>query len=328
LLLDLMTEEGIMGRSYIFCYLPMVAIALRGLLDQMLALVKGDEVVPYVLGRKLAGHFRLVGSGGIISMALAALDMAFWDSIAVAAGVPLSILLGGTPVGIQGYNSNGLGMMPAAAAADEAEELLAGGFRAIKLRLGHPTAEKDVEVTRAVRQRVPSRIHLMVDYNQALTPAEAVYRGRLLDQESIYWIEEPIRHDDYLANAAVARELKTPVQLGENLEGLLAVTKAISAQATDYLMFDVQRVGGVTGWLQAISVAAAARIEVSSHLYPEISVHLLSITPTCHWLEYVDWASPILIEPLRVVDGLVVPLDAPGIGLRWNYDAVARYRIS
>src|SRR3546814_4552759 len=81
-------------------------------------------------------------------------------------------------------------------AADEGEALREGGFRAVKLRLGDPTIDEDLAVTRAVRRRLPDEIALMVDYNQALTVNQALDRGRALDREGIAWIEEPIRHDE------------------------------------------------------------------------------------------------------------------------------------
>ncbi|MGL1668928.1 enolase C-terminal domain-like protein, partial [Vibrio parahaemolyticus] len=83
------------------------------------------------------------------------------------------------------------------AAADEAEALLEGGFGAVKLRLGRADFGQDLAAVRAVRRRLPNDIELMVDFNQALTFGEAMHRCRLLDAEGIYWIEEPIRHDDY-----------------------------------------------------------------------------------------------------------------------------------
>jgi mandelate racemase len=167
----------------------------------------------------------------------------------------------------------------------------------------------------------------MVDFNQALSVAEAIRRGRALDGEGIYWIEEPIRHDDYPGNAAVAAALATPVQLGENFSGPQAMAAAFSAKACDYVMPDLERIGGVSGWQQAAGLAAAAGIEMSSHLFPEISAHLLAAAPTAHWLEYVDWANPILREPIRIVDGAAIVPDRPGSGLEWDEDAVARYRI-
>ena len=66
---------------------------------------------------------------------------------------------------------------------------------------------------------------------------------------------------------------------------------------------------------------------MSSHLYPEVSAHLLAATPTCHFLEYVDWADAILDAPLEIVDGCAVRPDQLGNGLRWNDKAVERYRV-
>src|SRR6266536_4198593 len=269
----------------------------------------------------------LEGGGRADRTAIAGLDVACWDASAIAAGIPLVRMLGGVPKPVPAYNSNGLGLMAPEAAADEAEALLEGGFRAIKLRLGYPSLDADLAAVRAVRRRVPGNILLMVDFNQALTVAEAIRRGLALEGEGIYWIEEPIRHDDYPGNAEVAAALATPVQIGENFSGPQAMAAALGAKACDYVMPDLERIGGVSGWQQAAALAAAAGIERSSHLFPEISSHLLAAAPTAHWLEYVDWDNPILREPVRIVDGAAVVPDRTGSGLEWDEDAVERYRI-
>ena len=328
LLVDLDTEEGVTGRAYLFCYVPSAAPAIACVLQEVLTAVKGDRVAPVDIAAKLAKRYTLIGVQGVVRMALAALDVACWDALAIAAGMPLAVFLGGTVRPIPAYNSNGLGLMSPDAAADEAVELLEGGFGGVKLRLGYPTLEEDIATVRAVRKRLPDGIALMVDYNQALTAAEAIRRGRALDGEGIYWMEEPIRHDDYAGNAAVAREVATPVQIGENFSGPQTMAVALAAQACDYVMPDMERIGGVTGWQRAAGLAAASGIEMSSHLFPEVSAHLLAATATRHWLEYVDWATPILKEPLRIVDGAAAVRDAPGNGLAWDDAAVRRYRMS
>jgi len=322
LLVDLETEEGITGRTYLFCYRPSVPRAIDAVLRDAVSMVKGERVAPLDLGARLARRFALVGVASVVRMALSALDAALWDALAVAAGLPLATLLGAKPRPIPAYNSSGLGLMSPEAAADEAEKLLAGGFRSVKLRLGHPTLEQDLAVTRAVRKRLPDGIELPVDYNQALTVTEAVRRGRALEAEGIAWLEEPIRHDDYAGNAAVARALAVPVQIGENFNGPEGMVEALGAGACDYVMPDAARIGGVSGWIQAAGIAAAHRIEMSSHLLPELSAHLLAATPTCHWLEWVDWANAILEEPLQIQDGCARVPDRPGTGLAWRADAV------
>lgn len=328
LLVDVETEEGVTGRSYLFCYLPAAAPAITTVLGEVLSVVKGDLVTPLELWAKLYKHFTLIGVQGIVRMAMTAFDVACWDALAVAAGQPLATYLGAEPRPVRAYNSCGLGLMAPDAVADEAEKLLAGGFRALKLRLGYPTLQADLAALRAARRRVPSDIDIMVDYNQALSVEEAIARGRALDAEGgVYWIEEPTRHDDYAGCAKLVRELATPIQIGENFSLPTAMEQALAAGACDYVMPDLERIGGVTGWLRAAELASAQGLPMSSHLHPEISAHLLAATPTRHWLEYVDWANLLLQEPLRIEEGLAMPSAAPGNGLAWNQDAVRRFRI-
>jgi len=327
LLIDLETEEGVTGHAYLFCYLPAAAPAIAGMLDEVLRVTKGARVAPVDLWATLAKRFALIGVQGIVRMAMAGFDVACWDALARAAGLPLARMLGAQTSRIPAYNSCGLGLMPPQKLADEAERLLAGGFTAMKLRLGYETVQEDLAALHAVRGRVPAGTRIMVDYNQALTVAEALERGRALDEEGVYWLEEPIRHDDYAGAARLARELKTPVQIGENFSEPHAMAVALAAGACDYAMPDLERIGGVTGWQRAAGLAAAHRIEMSSHLFPEVSAHLLAATPTRHWLEWVDWANAIVEEPLRIDGGFAVVPERPGNGLSWNNKAVEKYRM-
>jgi mandelate racemase len=328
LLIDLDTEEGVTGRSYLWCYFPVAVPAIAKILEEVARVVKGERVAPLTLWSRLAERFALIGVQGIVRMAMSGFDVAAWDALARASALPLATVLGAEPTPIPAYNSCGLGLMAKPAdVADEAEKLLAGGFRAIKLRLGYPTLRQDLAALQAVRKRVGNDVAIMVDYNQALDLVEALGRGRALDHEGIYWLEEPIRHDDYAGNATLARELTTPIQIGENFSESTAMATALAAGAADYVMPDLERIGGVTGWQRAAALAAVNRIAMSSHLFPEVSAHLLAATPTRHFLEYVDWADKILRDPLEIVDGCaVVPL-RPGNGLAWDAKAVARFRI-
>ena len=327
LLIDLETEEGITGRGYLFCYLSAAAPAIARMLDEVLVATKGERVAPVDLWAALARRFALIGVQGIVRMAMAGFDVACWDALARAARLPLARLLGGQTPRIPAYNSCGLGLMPPQKLADEAERLLAGGFTAMKLRLGYPTLAEDIAALHAVRKRVPAGTLIMVDYNQALTVADALARGRALDAEGVYWLEEPIRHDDYAGAARLARELNVPVQIGENFSEPHSMAAAIAAGACDYVMPDLERIGGVTGWQRAAGLAAAHRIEMSSHLFPEVSAHLLAATPTRHWLEWVDWANAVVEEPLRIEGGFAVVPERPGNGLSWDAKAVEKFRM-
>ena len=326
LLIDLETDQGIVGRSYLFGIARHHLPALAKLVEAMAAMLEGDEAAPFDIEKKLRSRYALLGVHNVVLFAMAGIDMAAWDALAQAHGVPLVRLLGGTPRPIPAYNSKGLGIMETARVAREAAELVDEGLRAVKLRLGRPDARADLEALRAVKRAIGPDIVLMVDFNQALSVAEAIRRGRMIDEEGgVYWIEEPVRADDFSGCARVAREVATPIQIGENFMGAEQMAQALAAGACDYVMPDAERIGGVTGWLRAAALAQGAGAEMSSHLFPEISAHLLAVTPTCHWLEYVDWADAILAEPARLVEGNVVVPERPGSGIAWDETAVKRY---
>ncbi len=327
LLIDVATEQGITGRGYIGPYLDRAAAALLPAMRDLGAAMRGRPVAPAAAFHASRGWFGLAGYQGLALAAVAGIDIALWDALAKAAGLPLARLLGGTMEPVPAYNSNGLGLIAPAAAGDEALELLAEGeFTALKVRVGRAHAADDLAAVRKVREAVGDRVTLVADYNQGLTLGDALERCRALDGEGLAWIEEPLRYDDLDGHARVARDIATPVMLGENFYGPRAMQDAIRAQACDLVMPDLMRIGGVTGWLQAAAIADVACLPMSSHLYPEVSAHLLRVTPTRHWLEWQDWANPVLERPFDVRSGQLHLPDVPGNGLDWDEDAVARYR--
>jgi mandelate racemase len=328
LLVDLHTEEGITGKTYLFCYRTSAARAIALMLHDALDIVRGQQVAPISVGQMLARRFALLGVVGAARMALSALDGALWDALAQSAGLPLATLLGAAPKPIPAYNSSGLGLMKPEAAADEAEKLLGNGFRAVKLRLGHATLAQDLAVTRAVRNHIADEIEIFVDYNQALDVPEALKRGAALQSEGVAWLEEPIAHHDLAGCAQISRELDLAVQIGENFDGPSGMLQALQLSACDLVMPDYARIGGVSGWVHAAGIAAAHGIPMSSHLLPEVSAHLLAATPTAHWLEYVDWADAILEEPLEIRDGYALISDRPGTGLTWNVAAIKHLQVT
>ena len=328
LLLDLQTEEGVTGRSYLFGIGKHNLPPIAKLVEAMSAMLKGDPVAPFDLERKLRARYTLLGIHNIVLFAMSGIDMAAWDAVAQLQKLPLVTLLGGSPRAVPAYNSKGLGILPLDALQREAVELVDEGFRAIKLRMGRAEAKSDLEALRAVKKAIGPEITLMVDFNQALTVAEAVRRGRMIDDEGgVYWIEEPVRADDFAGNARVARDVATPIQIGENFMGPEQMAQALAAGACDYCMPDAQRIGGVSGWMRAAALAQAAGMEMSTHLFPEVSCHLLAVTPTAHWLEFVDWAAPVLQNPLKVKEGMLAVPDLPGAGMAWDEEAVKRYAL-
>ena len=326
LLVDLKTDGGIVGRSYLFSISQNYLRPIASLVEAMAELLRGDAVAPFEIEKKLRARHTLLGVHNIVLFAMSAIDMCAWDALGQALGQPVARLLGGEPRPVLAYNSTGLGISNPRLLIKESEQLVLEGFSAVKLRLGRPTANADLEALRAVKKAIGPRVTLMVDFNQALTVAEAVRRGRMIDDEGgVLWIEEPVRADDFAGCAKVARELATPIQIGENFMGPEQMAQAIAAGCCDYVMPDAQRIGGVTGWIRAAALAQGAGLEMSSHLFPEASCQLLAVTPTCHWLEYVDWADPVLDDPVRVKDGKVIGSARPGLGMKWDEKAVRKY---
>jgi mandelate racemase len=328
LLLDLETDGGITGRSYLFGIGQPHLKPMAALVEAMAAMIQGDALAPFAIEQKLRAKYTLLGVHNIVLFAMSGIDMAAWDALGQALGQPVVRLLGGAPRPVAAYNSKGLGIQPLKPLLKEAEALVAEGFSAVKLRLGRATAKADIEALRAVKKTIGAQITLMTDFNQGLSVAEAIKRGRMIDDEGgVTWIEEPVRADDFAGNAKVAREVATPIQIGENFMGPEQMAQALAAGACDYVMPDAQRIGGVSGWMRAAALAQSAGVEMSSHLFPEASGQLLAVTPTCHWLEYVDWADPVLEEPTRLKKGQVLITERPGFGMRWNERAVKKFLV-
>lgn len=324
LLIDLETEEGVVGRTYMFAFTDAATAAASALLHEAVDMIKGQKLAPAVQWKALNRRYALLGVTGLVRMSLSMLDVALWDALAIAKNVPLATMLGAAPRPMRAYDSRALGFDAPEAVADQAETMLTGGLHAVKLRVGYPTLQEDVAAARAVRRRVPAAYPVMCDYNQALTVAEAVARGRALQDEGLYWLEEPIRHDDWHGNAAIARALRIPLQIGENFNGPEEMSEALAHDACDWVMPDIVRIGGVTGWMLAAGIAAGRGMEMSTHLYPEVSCHLLAATPTAHWVEYMDWADAVVAEPLRIENGCVIVPDRPGNGITWDEAKIAK----
>ena len=323
ILIDLHTEEGVVGHSYLEPYITKAMRYLIPALHDLGDMLKGRRVAPvglYEAGRRSL-HF--VGYQGLSMIAVAGIDMAAWDALAKAADVPLCVLLGGSLGPVNAYNSNGLWLKEPAAVTEEALELRdQGNFQGLKLRLGRARLADDLASIDAVRQAVGDEMALMVDFNQGLELGEALERCHAIDDLGLAWIEEPIVYDNLMGYSRLAAELSSPIQIGENFYGPRDLHNALRMKACDYVMPDFMRIGGVTGWLRAAAIAGTAGVPVSTHLYPEVAAHVMRVTETAHWLEWQDWADPILKEPYAVKDSQVHIPDVPGVGLEWDEDAI------
>ena len=237
ILIDLYTQEGVIGRSYLEPYLVKAMRYLIPALNDLGDLLKGRAIAPVELFDAARESLRSVGYEGQSLIAVSGLDMAAWDALARAANVPLCVLLGGSVGSVKAYNSNGLWLKEPGAVADEAVALLnEGGFEALKLRLGRARSDDDLAAIEAVQAAVGDQIKLMIDYSQALDLSEALQRCHMIDDLGLAWIEEPIVYDNLDGCARLTAELKTPLQMGENFYGPRDLHKAIQQKACDLVM--------------------------------------------------------------------------------------------
>ncbi len=324
-LIDVLTSDGVTGSAYVFAYTPDALKPIWHALTEMAKDIIGCPLSPVDIDRRLRSRYRLLGVQGVMTMAIAGLDMALWDARARTAGLPLATLLGGEPRPIPAYASYGL--LPPSRAGEWGERAARQGFKAVKIKTGYDDLATDVQVIRELRAAAGSEMGIMVDYNQSLSVPEAIRRARTLDSEGLIWIEEPTVAEDFSGHARVAGSAATPIQLGENWWGIADMAKSLAAGASDLAMVDVMKIGGVTGWMKAAALAEVGSLPVSSHLFIEFSGPLLAVTPTAQWLEYLDIAGTVLNCPGRLIDGCLHPSAGLGAGIEWDEGAVARFML-
>jgi mandelate racemase len=322
-LLSVQTDAGVQGHSITFTYTPAALKPTADLMKNFGPLLEGKTLAPAALSDELHGRFKLLGTQGLVGMALAGIDMALWDALARSHGLALHALLGGAPRPVRCYG--GVGYDGVDGTARAAADWAGKGLRGVKAKIGYPTLAEDLRVVRAMREAVGPDVAVMVDYNQSLSPTQAQERLAALAGEGLHWIEEPVLAHDFAGLARLAAESTTPLQAGENWWGPLDFRHAFDAGIRDHVMIDVMKSGGVTGWQRVAAMAQAYGTPVSSHLWPEISAQLLMASPTATWLEYADWWNPVLKSPLRLRDGMADADGVLGSGVEFDESAIAKY---
>ena len=322
--LRLRTDEGVEGIAYAAYVSRAMIPALKAALDGLCEQIAGrDPFDTDAIGRELRGRNGGAAPAGLVTRASSAIDVALWDIKGKALGLPCHRLLGEGESRARAYGS---GHLWRHYSLDELREwgprLLAAGFTAMKLRCGgeaSPAAE--VERMRVLREAVGPDADIMIDVNQGWNVHEAAVNGRALAEHGLYWLEDPTHHQDYAGMARIAAALDTPLCTGEYHYGLIPFRHLAEARAADILMVDLFRVGGFTGYVKAAHLAEAFNLPVVTHLATELFAQAAAGTNTL-LLEHVPWAFPLFEETPRVEDGMVVPPEGPGLGLRFDEAAL------
>jgi L-alanine-DL-glutamate epimerase-like enolase superfamily enzyme len=271
-----------------------------------------------------------VGRAGITHLALAAVDIALWDLKAKAAEIPLWLLLGGSGKDtVEGYNTDGgwLNWPVERLVSDCRRLVFEEGYRGVKIKVGSPDPLTDVERIAAVRNAIGPDCKLMVDANGRWDLPTALRNGHALQDNDVYWLEEPLWYDDLPGHTRLAASIFTPVALGEQLYTLDSFRDFIAAGAVHYVQPDAMRLAGITEWWQVADLALAHRLPVVAHIGDMAQVHLhLSIAHrACALLEYIPWMRECFVEPATVRDGTFVLPEQPGAGTTLRPDAMERF---
>src|SRR5256712_2159556 len=328
--LELGTDQGLVGLGLTF-FGGALTPALKAAVDTLAGLVVGDDptqVEP--IAAKLRRAAGSSGPGGIFTLALSTIDIACWDLRGKAVGQSVCALLGGLRERVPTYASGALMRPhPVKYLAEAGPRLVKMGFSQMKMQCGsEPTVAASVERVRVVREAVGPEIDLMCDINQLWSVNHAIEVGRRIEPYHLYWLEDPVAHDDYAGLARVADALTTPIAAGEYHYGIVPFRHLLEARAIDIVMIDLLRVGGITQWMKVAGMAEAFNLPVVSHLVPEIHVHLVTAIPNGLTVEYMPWTLRLFEETPALEGGQLVVPKKPGLGLTFDQAAIKRYQVS
>ena len=323
------TDAGIEGIGYNFFRAGLTG-ALKHAVDALGALAIGeDRLRTDAVAAKLRTAAAGSGPGGILTLALSAIDIALWDIRGKALNLPLWQMLGGHRERVPTYASGALmRTFPLEHLVKAGPRLVEKGFRQMKTQLALPgdtSPQREVERIRRMREAIGPDIDLMCDINQRWRVEQAIDIGSRIEDVRLFWLEDVTTADDYQGLARVMDALVTPVCGGEYLYGPAPFRQMMAARSVDIVMIDLMRAGGITQWLKIAGMAEAYNLPVVSHLVPEIHVHLIAAIPNGLTVEYMPWTFGIFEDvPVPNRGELAVPRK-PGLGLKFDEAALKRY---
>ena len=200
----------------------------------------------------------------------------------------------------------------------EVTRYAARGFRAVKIKVGSPEIETDLERLAKVREAVGPGVKIMMDANQGMTVATALALAQRARQFDIHWFEEPIIRTDFDGYEYLRRQAGILIAMGEREFDTVALRELARRNALDLWQPDLLRLGGVEGWRDSALLAHGHNIPVLPHYYKEYDVPLLCTVPNAYGSESFDWIDGLVDHPIVIRDGMAQPLPGPGWGFSFK----------
>jgi L-alanine-DL-glutamate epimerase-like enolase superfamily enzyme len=319
LVLEVETKGGIVGMGYLFSFRPGLRTVAMALAETIIPRVIGkDATAVEGIWSELWRATVTYNRGGIVTMAMSALDIALWDAIGKRAGLPLHRLWGHVRSRIPVYGSGcfrgsgGDGMIAKALHYKER------GYRAIKMQMAHTDDLRgDVDNVRRMREALGPDVAIMIDVNQGWTADTAIVMGRKIEPYDVYWLEEPVPADDFKGYMRVAEALPIRIVGGETHFTRFDLRPFFESPKIPILQPDPMR-GGFTELRKIAVLADTWGLTIAPHLFPELNVQLLASIPNGVWIEDMGLSEDLFVDPVPIVDGMITAPERPGHGLSFK----------
>jgi len=315
-------DNGVTGDAYLlaFHYSPQaIAGALRDIRDLALGF-EVSETGKFI--HEFEKESEYFGRAGIHRWALGSINLAMWDAWAKALEQPVWKLFGVCHERVPLYGSGGWISYSIDELIAEVTGYVKRGFCAVKIKVGSPELERDLERLARVREAVGPNVNVMMDANQGMSVATALKLAEAVRPLRITWFEEPLPHTDFDGYAQLRRQAGISLAMGEREFDLVPLRELIRRDAIDLWQPDILRLGSVEAWRASAALANAHHIPVLPHCYKEYDVPLLMTVPNAFGAESFDWVDGLITNPIRMENGFAYPNTGTGWGFSFKDGAL------